>query len=135
MERSRMARRQGTTTNKRKPAAKKSKPNIKKSKFRRILTILGILFIIGVIVGGAYTAYAIATAPPLDEKKLVDTYPIQLLSAEGEPLEENGQIREYVSIDDISEVMQQAVISIEDRRSMSITGSTCAGLAAPCLRT
>ena len=31
-------------------------------------------------------------------------------------LEENGQIREYVSIDDISEVMQQAVISIEDRR-------------------
>ncbi|TCI74007.1 MULTISPECIES: transglycosylase domain-containing protein [Exiguobacterium] len=116
MERSRMARRQDTTTNKRKPAAKKPKPKAKKSKFRRIITILGILFIIGVIAGGAYTAYAIATAPPLDEEKLVDTYPIQLLSAEGEPLEENGQIREYVSIDDISEVMQQAVISIEDRR-------------------
>ncbi|WP_214755847.1 MULTISPECIES: transglycosylase domain-containing protein [unclassified Exiguobacterium] len=116
MERSRMARRQDTTSNKRKPAAKKPKPKAKKSKFRRIITILGILFIIGVIAGGAYTAYAIATAPPLDEEKLVDTYPIQLLSAEGEPLEENGQIREYVSIDDISEVMQQAVISIEDRR-------------------
>ncbi|WP_214832820.1 transglycosylase domain-containing protein [Exiguobacterium sp. s152] len=116
MERSRMARRQDTTTNKRKPAAKKPKLKAKKSKFRRIITILGILFIIGVIAGGAYTAYAIATAPPLDEEKLVDTYPIQLLSAEGEPLEGSGQIREYVSIDDISEVMQQAVISIEDRR-------------------
>ncbi|WP_215190181.1 transglycosylase domain-containing protein [Exiguobacterium sp. s6] len=116
MERSRMARRQDTTSNKRKPAAKKPKQKTKKSKFRRILTILGILFIIGVIAGAAYTAYAIATAPPLDEEKLVDTYPIQLLSAEGEPLEGSGQIREYVSIDEISEVMQQAVISIEDRR-------------------
>ena len=111
-----MARRQDTTSNKRKPAAKKPKQKTKKSKFRRILTILGILFIIGVIAGAAYTAYAIATAPPLDEEKLVDTYPIQLLSAEGEPLEGSGQIREYVSIDEISEVMQQAVISIEDRR-------------------
>lgn len=116
MERSRMARRQDTTSNKRKPAAKKPKQKTKKSKFRRILTILGILFIIGVIAGAAYTTYAIATAPPLDEEKLVDTYPIQLLSAEGEPLEGSGQIREYVSIDEISEVMQQAVISIEDRR-------------------
>ncbi|WP_138859544.1 transglycosylase domain-containing protein [Exiguobacterium mexicanum] len=116
MERSRMARRQDTTSNKRKPAAKKPKQKTKKSKFRRILTILGILFIIGVIAGAAYTAYAIATAPPLDEEKLVDTYPIQLLSPEGEPLEGSGQIREYVSIDEISEVMQQAVISIEDRR-------------------
>lgn len=116
MERSRMARRQDTTSNKRKPASKKPKQKTKKSKFRRILTILGILFIIGVIAGAAYTAYAIATAPPLDEEKLVDTYPIQLLSAEGEPLEGSGQIREYVSIDEISEVMQQAVISIEDRR-------------------
>jgi penicillin-binding protein 1A len=111
-----MARRQDTTSNKRKPAAKKPKQKTKKSKFRRIVTILGILFIIGVIAGAAYTAYAIATAPPLDEEKLVDTYPIQLLSAEGEPLEGSGQIREYVSIDEISEVMQQAVISIEDRR-------------------
>ncbi|WP_214887938.1 transglycosylase domain-containing protein [Exiguobacterium sp. s142] len=115
MERSRMARRQDTTK-KPKQQTKKSKQQTKKPMWRRILLIIGLLLIVGVVVGGAYTAYAIATAPPLDEEKLVDTYPIQLLSAEGEPLEESGQIREYVSIDDISEVMQQAVISIEDRR-------------------
>lgn len=115
MERSRMARRQDTTK-KPKQQTKKSKQKTKKPMWRRILFILGLLLIVGVVVGGAYAAYAIATAPPLDEEKLVDTYPIQLLSAEGEPLEESGQIREYVSIDDISEVMQQAVISIEDRR-------------------
>ncbi|TCI65354.1 transglycosylase domain-containing protein [Exiguobacterium sp. SH0S2] len=115
MERSRMARRQDTTK-KPKQQTKKPKQQTKKPMWRRILLIIGLLLIVGVVVGGAYTAYAIATAPPLDEEKLVDTYPIQLLSAEGEPLEESGQIREYVSIDDISEVMQQAVISIEDRR-------------------
>ncbi|EPE61410.1 transglycosylase family protein [Exiguobacterium sp. S17] len=115
MERSRMARRQDTTK-KPKQQTKKPKQQTKKPMWRRILFILGLLLIVGVVIGGAYTAYAIATAPPLDEEKLVDTYPIQLLSAEGEPLEESGQIREYVSIDDISEVMQQAVISIEDRR-------------------
>ncbi|OGX80695.1 peptidoglycan glycosyltransferase [Exiguobacterium sp. SH31] len=115
MERSRMARRQDTTK-KPKQQTKKPKKQTKKPMWRRILLIIGLLLIVGVVVGGAYTAYAIATAPPLDEEKLVDTYPIQLLSAEGEPLEESGQIREYVSIDDISEVMQQAVISIEDRR-------------------
>ena len=116
MERSRMARRQDATSNKRKSTTKKPKQKPKKTKFRRFLTILGILLIVGIIAAGAYTAYAIATAPPLDEEKLVDTYPIQLISAEGEPLEGSGQIREYVSIDEISEVMQQAVISIEDRR-------------------
>lgn len=116
MERSRMARRQDATSNKRKSTTKKPKQKTKKTKFRRFLTILGILLIVGIIAAGAYTAYAIATAPPLDEEKLVDTYPIQLISAEGEPLEGSGQIREYVSIDEISEVMQQAVISIEDRR-------------------
>lgn len=114
MERSRMARRQDTT---KKPKQQtKPKRKIKKPMWKRLVFILGLLLIVGVVAGGAYAAYAIATAPPLDEEKLVDTYPIQLLSAEGEPLEESGQIREYVSIDDISEVMQQAVISIEDRR-------------------
>ncbi|QUE85548.1 transglycosylase domain-containing protein [Exiguobacterium alkaliphilum] len=115
MERSRVARRQDTTTNKRKQTTKQSKPKTKKPIWRRILLLATLLFIIGVVAAGAYSAYAIATAPPLDEEKLVKTYPIQLISANGEPLE-SGQVREYVSINDISEVMQQAVVSIEDRR-------------------
>ncbi|WP_215141455.1 transglycosylase domain-containing protein [Exiguobacterium qingdaonense] len=116
MERSRVARRQDSTTNKRKKAGKQPKTKSKKPMWKRIFLLGFILFIAAVIAFGAYTVYAIATAPELDEEKLVDTYPIQLISAEGEPLEGAGQIREYVSIDDISEVMQQAVVSIEDRR-------------------
>ncbi|MCT4797716.1 transglycosylase domain-containing protein [Exiguobacterium profundum] len=116
MERSRVARRQDSTTNKRKKTGKQPKTKSKKPMWKRIFLLGFMLFIAAVIAFGAYTVYAIATAPELDEDKLVDTYPIQLLSAEGEPLEGAGQIREYVSIDDISEVMQQAVVSIEDRR-------------------
>lgn len=116
MERSRVARRQDSTTNKRKKTGKQPKTKNKKPMWKRIFLLGFLLFIAAVIAFGAYTVYAIATAPELDEEKLVDTYPIQLISAEGEPLEGAGQIREYVSIDDISEVMQQAVVSIEDRR-------------------
>ena len=116
MERSRVARRQDSTTNKRKKTGKQPKTKSKKPMWKRIFLLGFLLFIAAVIAFGAYTVYAIATAPELDEEKLVDTYPIQLISAEGEPLEGAGQIREYVSIDDISEVMQQAVVSIEDRR-------------------
>ena len=116
MERSRMARRSDSTPSKRKKSGKQPKTKAKKPMWRRIFLIAMILFITAVIAFGAYTVYAIATAPPLDEEMLVDTYPIQLISAEGEPLEGSGQVREYVSIDDISEVMQQAVVSIEDRR-------------------
>ncbi|WP_214775764.1 transglycosylase domain-containing protein [Exiguobacterium sp. s37] len=116
MERSRVARRQDSTTNKRKKTGKQPKTKSKKPMWKRIFLLGFMLFIAAVIAFGAYTVYAIATAPELDEEKLVDTYPIQLISAEGEPLEGAGQIREYVSIDDISEVMQQAVVSIEDRR-------------------
>ncbi|WP_215115390.1 transglycosylase domain-containing protein [Exiguobacterium sp. s80] len=125
MERSRVARREETKTSTKKSNRTK-RPKKKKSGgsggsgkgplFKKLLMIATGLFIIMMLVGGGFAAYAIATAPELDETKLRDALPLKIYASNKEEIKQGGTSREYVSIKEVPEVVKDAFIAIEDRR-------------------
>ncbi|MGA9231812.1 MAG: transglycosylase domain-containing protein, partial [Exiguobacterium oxidotolerans] len=125
MERSRVARREETKTST-KQSNRTKRPKKKKSGgsggsgkgplFKKLLMIATGLFIIMMLVGGGFAAYAIATAPELDETKLRDALPLKIYASNKEEIKQGGTSREYVSIKEVPEVVKDAFIAIEDRR-------------------
>jgi len=124
MERSRVARREETKSSEKKMKRTK-RPQKKKSGggsggkgplWKKLLLIATGLFILMMLIGGGFAAYAIATAPELDEAELRDALPLKIYASNKEEITKGGTSREYVSIDEVPEVVKDAFISIEDRR-------------------
>jgi len=123
MERSRVARREETKTSA-KQTNRTKRPKKKKSGgsggkgplWKKLLLIATGLFILMMIAGGGFAAYAVATAPELDESKLRDALPLKIYASNKEEIKKGGTSREYVSIKEVPDVVKDAFISIEDRR-------------------
>ncbi|MDQ0255252.1 penicillin-binding protein 1A [Evansella vedderi] len=96
---------------------KKNKPN-RKLLMKRILLTLGITMLIMIIAGGI-TAYAIIRdAPELDPERLTLAQNPSIYSRDGELITslEAGENRRLASIDEIPQVLIDAVIAVEDVR-------------------
>ncbi len=109
--RSREERKQASTTKKKKP--KKKNRGI----FKKIFIALIILGIIGMLAGVS-TFYVLAKdAPPLDAALLKDPLSSTVLDKDGNKIYEFGvEKRTYVSIDEIPDILKDAVIAVEDAR-------------------
>ncbi|MDE1549068.1 PBP1A family penicillin-binding protein [Jeotgalibaca caeni] len=104
---------------------KKKKPVNKKRKQKKgsiwkkiILSIVG-LGVLGVVAGAVLFFYYVSSAPEIDRADLTDPVPSQILDIDGNVVKEVGagsQNRELVSIEEIPQVLQDAVVSIEDQR-------------------
>jgi penicillin-binding protein 1A len=96
----------------RKQKSKKSSPLWKKI----LLTLLAI-GIVGMVAGGITFAAIVAGAPPLDDKKLKDSFSSVIYDINGEEITEVGQVkRTYVPYDDIPKILEEAVLATEDAR-------------------
>ena len=125
MERSRVARREETKTSA-KQTNRTKRPKKKKTGssggsgkgplFKKLLLIATGLFILLMLIGGGFAAYAITTAPELDETKLRDALPLKIYASNKEEIKQGGTSREYVSIKEVPDVVKDAFIAIEDRR-------------------
>ena len=94
----------------------------------KIGVILGKLLLIGIIVGGCATVSfgvgalkgILASAPDISEVDVIPTgYSTKVLAADGSEtakLVAAGSNRQYVTIDQIPENLQHAVVAIEDER-------------------
>lgn len=111
---SRQQRKQSTKKSKKKNTNKKQTALWKK-------IVLGILALgmTGLVAGAGLFAYYASSSPELDREALVDPVPSKILDINGDVAIEVGagaQNRELASSDEIPQVLQQAVISIEDQR-------------------
>lgn len=119
MERSRVARREQSknTSAKATKRPKKKTGGGGKGPFWKKLALIGaIVAVVFMLIGGGFAAYAVATAPELDESKLRDSLPMLVYARDGEQIKQTGSNREYVSIDEVPDIVKDAFISIEDRR-------------------
>lgn len=92
---------------------KKNNKSLLKKIFQFCLLIGTILFISGV---GLFAYYA-ANAPELTEKELLGTFSSELLDDKGNAFYVLGsENREFVSSEEIPDVLKEAVVSIEDQR-------------------
>lgn len=83
-----------------------------------IIAILIIGFTV-LLAGGSLFAYYASNAPEVNREALVDAVPSKLLEMNGEVAIEVGagaQNRELAGTEEIPELLQQAVVSIEDQR-------------------
>jgi len=84
---------------------------------KRIFISLILLGVIVAIAGGSLFAYYASTAPELDEQLLKDPISPKLLDANGEEFATVGsESREYVTYDEIPQMMEDAILSTEDAR-------------------
>lgn len=100
----------------------KKKPK-KKPVWKKILLIIGIIFLlVGLSVGALFTYY-IATAPAIDPAKLSDPFSSQLLEQNGELFADLGEIkRTKIEYDDLPQVLIDAVTATEDVRFFTHPG-------------
>ncbi|MED4462840.1 PBP1A family penicillin-binding protein [Metabacillus fastidiosus] len=105
-------------------AAKQPKQNqgSKKTKkprslWKKIFLTFLALGIIGIVTGGVTFAVIAASAPPLDEKKLKDSFSSKLYDVNTNEVTEFGEIkRQYVPYKDIPKTLEKAVLATEDAR-------------------
>ena len=99
----------------------KNKKNKSKNKkgglFKKIMLTFLIVIIVGLIGGIATFAYYVSTAPELDESLLKDPVSSKIYDSKGNLLTELGiEKRDYVTFDEIPEVVINAVLATEDAR-------------------
>ena len=106
----------------------------------KIGVILGKLLLIGIIVGGCATVSfgvgafkgILASAPDISEVDVIPTgYSTKVLAADGSEtakLVAAGSNRQYVTIDQIPENLQHAVVAIEDERFYEHNGIDVRGI-------
>ncbi|MDQ0228792.1 PBP1A family penicillin-binding protein [Metabacillus malikii] len=91
--------------------------------WKKILLTILVIGIIGMIGGGVTFAVIVSGAPPLDDKKLKDSFSSTLYDINGEEITEIGEFkRTYVSYDDIPEVLRNAFLATEDARFFDHNG-------------
>ena len=96
----------------------KSKKTKKKSGwFKKIMLTLLFLIVAGLIAGIGLFAYYVSSAPELDESLLKDPVSSKIYDSEGNLITEVGvENRDYVTFDEIPEVIVDAVLATEDSR-------------------
>ncbi|KGX92131.1 penicillin-binding protein 1A [Pontibacillus halophilus JSM 076056 = DSM 19796] len=90
--------------------------------FKRIIMTV---FIIGIlaVIGGGITAFTwIQSAPPIDEESLMSSYSTKILDKNGDVYAELGANREEIKYEDISPLVEDAVLATEDVRFRSHFG-------------
>lgn len=105
----------------RKKTVKKNKKGLWKKLF---LGLIAIGFI-GLLSGAGLFFYYASNSPEINRDELVDTVPSQLLDIDGDVFIEIGagsQNQELVDMEDIPQVLADAIISIEDQRFYSHIG-------------
>jgi penicillin-binding protein 1A len=96
---------------------KKEKNNKSAPLWKKILLTLLAIGIVGMVAGGITFAAIVAGAPPLDDKKLKDSFSSKIYDINGKEITEFGQVRRtYVPYDDIPKVLEEAVLATEDAR-------------------
>ncbi|APH04640.1 PBP1A family penicillin-binding protein [Bacillus weihaiensis] len=97
--------------------SKKKKNKKKTGLWKKVILSLFAIGIIGMIAGGITFAVIVSNAPPLDEKKLRDSFSSKLYDMNGDEISEFGQVkRTYVPYDEIPKVLEEAVLATEDAR-------------------
>src|SRR5699024_9753022 len=108
---SRTARREAEERN------KKNKKPKKKGLFKKIILILLFIGVIGLGSGAGLFFYYASTAPKLDEELLRDPLSSDILYANGDLMYTTGsEKREYVSYDEIPQLLEDAILATEDVR-------------------
>ena len=108
---SRTARREAEERN-----TKNKKPK-KKGLFKKIILILLFIGVIGLGSGAGLFFYYASTAPKLDEELLRDPLSSDILYANGDLMYTTGsEKREYVSYDEIPQLLEDAILATEDVR-------------------
>lgn len=96
---------------------KKKKNNKSGSILKKVLLSILAVGIICMVAGGITFAAIIADSPPLDEKKLKDSFSSKIYDVNGKEITEFGQVkRTYVPYEDIPKVLEEAVLATEDAR-------------------
>ncbi|MGM0873955.1 MAG: PBP1A family penicillin-binding protein [Bacillota bacterium] len=96
---------------------KKTKNNKSAPLWKKVLLTLLAIGIVGMVAGGITFAVIVAGAPPLDDKKLKDSFSSKIYDINGEEITEFGHVkRTYVPYDDIPKVLEEAVLATEDAR-------------------
>lgn len=120
-EMSRVKKRQ-TKNGKRKKSSKPPKKN-KRPLWKKLLYGFLILIAVGLLAGGGLFAYYASSAPEITEEDLTGTFPSVVLEQNGEEFYNFGsQNRESVSADEVPEVLEDAILAIEDQRFYSHIG-------------
>lgn len=105
---------------KKKPVKTNPKKNRgKKSIWKKIILAIVSLGFIGLLAGGGLFIYYASSAPKVNRAELVDTVPSQILDRDGNLVKEigaNAQNRDLVDMEEVPAILQDAIISIEDRR-------------------
>lgn len=111
--------RQTRSQNNRQTQRKNRKKKKSGSIWKKIILSIFILGFLGLAAGGGLFFYYASQAPEIDMDALVDAEPTKLLDPDGELIKEVGagaQNRDLVTLDEIPQVLQDAVLSIEDQR-------------------
>ncbi|WP_026689527.1 transglycosylase domain-containing protein [Alteribacter aurantiacus] len=89
-----------------------------KSRFKKILTALLIVFIVMVTAGAITVVAMVAGAPPLDEERLIMNNNPEIYDIDGELVTtlSGSENRRMANIDDVPDVMKDAIIAVEDVR-------------------
>ena len=98
---------------------KNSKHHNKGSIWKKILLSIGAIILFVLLAGGLLFFYYASQAPEVKRSDLVDAVPTQFLDTDGTLVKElgaNAENRDLVNVDEIPQVLQDAIISIEDRR-------------------
>ncbi|WP_216829205.1 transglycosylase domain-containing protein [Alkalihalobacterium elongatum] len=96
----------------------KAKPKDKKGLLKKLLIAMIVFFTVLAIAGGITVFSMIASAPPLDEERLMLAQSTEILdqSDESVTLLAATENRIYVNINDIPELVEDAFIAVEDVR-------------------
>lgn len=104
-------------TQKKSPNTNKKKQKKSTSVWKKILLSMLVIGIIGMVAGGITFAVIVAGAPPLDDKKLKDSFSSIIYDMNGKEITEFGQVkRTYVPYKDIPKHLEEAVLATEDAR-------------------
>lgn len=126
-EKETMSRSERKKQNKKKP--KKNNSNKMGLGKKILLSIIGLILLVGVSGLGLFAYYA-AKAPEITEKDLTGTYSSDLVDMNGEVFYSlGGEEREYASADEYPEVLLDALMAIEDRRFEKHIGIDPIGIA------
>ncbi len=89
-----------------------------KSRGKKILTALTVIFLVMMAAGGITAIAIIAGAPSLDEEKLIMSNNPEIYDIDGELVTtlSGSENRRLVDIEDVPDVMKDAIIAVEDIR-------------------
>ena len=87
---------------------------MEKDRFEKVITRRHQIIVM-MLAGGGFAAYAIATAPELDESKLRDALPLKI----SEQQRRSEREQRMLSMKEVPDVVKDAFISIEDPTFLS----------------